>query len=104
MAPSRRVQAPTNNVWLQGLWSRSQNSKGASTRLSDAWQGHMGARPSIANRRERHLQAVQFGSPENLAGEARGAPGDGQHVELAFLLVGGRRQPRHPVLADVDVA
>src|SRR3982751_2875261 len=64
----------------------------------------MGARPSVANRRERLLQAVQLGGPENLAGEARGAPGDGQHVELAFLLVGGRRQPRHPRLVDIDMA
>src|SRR5919112_5166405 len=56
-----------------------------------------------AGGREGDLQAVEFGVPEDLAGQAGIGPGH-HRVELVLLVVGGGIEPAQPFLGDEDVA
>src|SRR5262249_35390877 len=59
---------------------------------------------SAAHRGQGHLEPIEVGRPQDLAGEARVRLRDRHHVELAFLLLGRREKLRQPFFRDEDVA
>src|SRR5687768_9665144 len=74
--------------------------------FSKAWPlrlGNVAGCRSVTRWGERDLQAVEFGGPQDLAGQARA--GLRHHgVELVLFLLRGRVEPVHPILGHEDVA